>query len=87
MIELDFEKLSDEDFEDIRVKLMTEQVRRNRIKEIPLEIAALRNQYESVGGTTSELIDKLNEPVPEVEVMVDTEVSAQDDTKDISEPL
>lgn len=84
-------ELTDAEFEELQSNVMTEQVHRNRIKEIPNEIAALKVQYESVGGTKEQLIDKLNEPVPEKipdpEVRVDTELSAQDDTKDTSEPL
>jgi predicted nuclease with TOPRIM domain len=80
-------ELTDAEFEELQSNVMTEQVRRNRIKEIPNEIAALKTQYESVGGTKEQLIDKLNEPIPELEAKLDAEVSTQDTAKDISEPL
>lgn len=58
------QQLSDQDFTQLREDIMSEQVRRNRLKEIPNEVASLKAQFEAVGGTTDELIAKLNETTP-----------------------
>lgn len=75
----DLSKLNDEEFEELRASVMSEQIKRNRMREIPEEIHALKSQYESFGGTTEQLIDKINEPAPEPQ--------ASDGIKDTSEPL
>lgn len=56
------QKLTNKDFDQLRSDIMTEQVRRNRLREIPDEIAALGKQFEEVGGSTDELVTRLNEP-------------------------
>lgn len=83
----DLSKLNDQEFEELRASVMSEQVKRNRMREIPEEIHALKGQFESYGGTTEQLIDKLNEPTPEPEVKTDAEFSTPDTAKDTSEPL
>lgn len=74
----DLTLLTDEEFETLRASVMSEQVKRNRMREIPEEVRALKSQFESFGGTAEQLVDKINEPAPEPQ--------ASNDIKDTSEP-
>ena len=78
MTQEQLQQLSDQDFTQLREDIMSEQVRRNRLKEIPEEVASLKTQFEAVGGTTDELIAKLNEITP-----VDSDTDSQPDSQSI----
>lgn len=47
----DLTLLTDEEFETLRASVMSEQIKRNRMREIPEEVRALKSQFESFGGT------------------------------------
>lgn len=64
------QQLSDQDFDKLREDIMSEQVRRNRLREIPKEVANLRKQFEAVGGSADELMTQLTTPQSETEDVI-----------------
>lgn len=52
---MDYTTLTDEEFEQHREALMAELNRRNQLKEAPIQVAQIAEQYEELGGDVEEL--------------------------------
>lgn len=65
---IDLSTLTDEELDEQRVAILTEQERREKMVAIPSQVKDLADQYEAGGGDRQELVDALapdpEEPVP-----------------------
>ena len=62
---IDLSTLTDEQLDELRVEVLTEQEHRQRMSAIPNQIKDLADQYEAGGGSRQELLDSLSEaPIP-----------------------
>lgn len=58
--------LTDEQLEEHRVSLLAELDRRNKLRDIPNDIRKLAQDFESLGGSRTDLIAKIEEPTDEL---------------------
>ncbi len=56
---IDFSTLTDEQLDEQRVAILTEQERRQRMSAIPDQIKGLADQYEAGGGSRQELLNAI----------------------------
>lgn len=56
---IDLSTLTDEQLDEQRVAILTEQERRQRMSAIPDQIKDLADQYEAGGGSRQALLDAL----------------------------
>lgn len=56
---IDLSTLTDEQLDEQRVAILTEQERRQRMAMIPDQIKGLADQYEAGGGSRQELLDAI----------------------------
>lgn len=56
---IDLSTLTDEQLDEQRVAILTEQERRQRMSAIPSQIKDLADQYEAGGGSRQELLDAI----------------------------
>lgn len=56
---IDLSTLTDEQLDEQRVAILTEQERRQRMSAIPNQIKDLADQYEAGGGSRQELLDAI----------------------------
>lgn len=62
MIEL--QNLTDTEMDALRVQVLTEIERRQRMAEIPAQVAELATAYRAGGGDPDTLLDAINHPAP-----------------------
>lgn len=60
-MDFDLSTLTDEQLDEQRVAILTEQERRQRMAAIPNQIKDLADQYEAGGGSRQSLVDALTE--------------------------
>lgn len=58
---IDLSTLTNEQLDELRVEVLTEQERRQRMSAIPDQIKDLADQYEAGGGCRQALVDTLTE--------------------------
>lgn len=58
---MDYKSLTDEQLDEQRVAILTEQERRQRMAMIPSQVKDLADQYEAGGGSRQSLVDALTE--------------------------
>lgn len=58
---IDLSTLTDEQLDEQRVAILTEQERRQRMSAIPDQVRDLADQYEAGGGSRQALLDALTE--------------------------
>lgn len=60
-MDIDLTNLTDEQLDEQRVAILTEQERRQRMAMIPEQVRDLADQYEAGGGSRQSLVDALTE--------------------------
>ena len=58
---IDLSTLTDEQLDEQRVAILTEQERRQHMSAIPGQIKDLADQYEAGGGSRQTLVDSITE--------------------------
>lgn len=58
-MDIDLITLTDEQLDELRVAILTEQERRQRMTMIPEQVRDLAVQYEAGGGSRQSLVDAL----------------------------
>lgn len=67
MKEIDYTKLTDEEFHEHCAALYAEQSRRSKLQSIPNDIKVMSNDFVSIEGNKEDLITRINEPEPVTE--------------------
>lgn len=58
-MDIDMTNLTDEQLDELRVAVLAEQERRQRMSAIPDQIRDLADQYEAGGGSRQALLDAI----------------------------
>ena len=59
------QQLDDAGLEQHRLNILAEMERRKKLSEIPTDIKKMADEFETLGGDKTELIDRINEPSEE----------------------
>lgn len=59
MKEIDIKQLTDEELDDLRISVLNEKERRQRLADIPQQVKALAAAYESDGGDKTVLVGEI----------------------------
>ena len=62
---IDLTTLSDDEFDQLRVDVLTEKERRDSLAQIPAQVTALAKTYRAGGGDANTLMDAVRTTTPE----------------------
>ena len=60
MTDTELKTLSDDDLDALRIQVLNEQERRQRLSAIPTQVAQLAGQFVADGGDKTTLVDALS---------------------------
>lgn len=86
MEQLELSKLTDVELSELRISVLNEQERRQRLADIPNQIKQLATTYEQSGGDRAALANELApEPVPSDDLPADDDSAIVDGTTNDNE--